>query len=376
MNDAERALRGEIIRTCLAMEERGINQGTSGNVSARWKDGLLITPSGLAYATMAPEDIIYLEMDGTAHGPHAPSSEWRFHRDIMRERADVGAIVHAHPPYLTGLSILNKDIPAVHYMIAAVGGPSVRCAPYATYGTDELSQNALTALEGRMGCMLANHGVIACGPALPKALWLAGEMETLAQQYVIARQAGEPVVLSDEEIANVIEKFKSYGPRRKDEAKAPAATPAAAEAAPAKAAAPEKPAPPLAATKAAAAAPKAAAKPAPGAKAAPKAKPAAKAKPAPKAAAKAVAAPTAATSAEAPAAKPARKAAAPKAGTPKASTAKASTAKPKAAPAKAATPEAAEKDAAPEAATGSSGASKAVRKKPAARKPRAAKTAR
>jgi len=217
MTDAERALRGEIIRTCLAMEEKGINQGTSGNVSARWQDGLLITPSGLGYATMAPEDIVFLAMDGTSHGPHAPSSEWRFHRDIMRGREDVMAIVHAHPPYLTGLSMLHEDIPAAHYMIAAVGGPTIRCAPYATYGTDELSANALTALEGRLGCILSNHGVIACGPSLSRALWLAVEMETLAQQYVIARQAGTPVVLSDEEIARVVERFKSYGPRRKDE---------------------------------------------------------------------------------------------------------------------------------------------------------------
>ena len=173
MNDAERALRGEIVRTCLAMEARGINQGTSGNVSVRWNDGLLITPSGLAYETMAPEDIIFLELDVTSHGPHAPSSEWRFHRDIMRERTDVQAIVHAHPLYLTGLSILNKDIPAVHYMIAAAGGPTLRCGAYATFGTDELSRNALAALENRSACLLANHGLIACGPTLPKAVWLA-----------------------------------------------------------------------------------------------------------------------------------------------------------------------------------------------------------
>ena len=228
MNDAERALRSEIVRTCLAMEAKGINQGTSGNVSARWQDGLLVTPSGLAYATMAPEDIIYLDMDGTPHGPHKPSSEWRFHRDIMAERDDVHAICHAHPPYLTGLAILGNDIPAVHYMIAAVGGPTIRCAPYATYGTEELSQNALAALEDRLGCILANHGSIACGPSLSRALWLAVEMETLAKQYVIARQTGEPVVLSDEEIADVIERFKGYGPRRKDEGDTPTApTPAA-----------------------------------------------------------------------------------------------------------------------------------------------------
>lgn len=215
MNDAERALRGEIIRTCLAMQERGINQGTSGNVSARWNDGMLITPSGIPYETMAPEDIVFMSLDGTTKGLHAPSSEWRFHRDILRERDDINAIVHAHPVFLTGLAILNKDIPAVHYMIAAVGGPTIRCAPYATYGTEELSKNALAALEGRTGCILANHGVIACGHSLDRALWLASEMETLAQQYTVAIQTGTPVVLPDEEIAHVIERFKGYGPKAK-----------------------------------------------------------------------------------------------------------------------------------------------------------------
>jgi len=372
MNDAERALRGEIIRTCLAMEARGINQGTSGNVSARWGEGLLITPSGLAYATMAPEDIVYLEMDGTSHGPHAPSTEWRFHRDIMRERSDVSAIVHAHPPHLTGLSILNQDIPAVHYMIAAVGGPSIRCAPYATYGTDALSQNALAALKDRMGCMLANHGVIACGPSLGKALWLAGEMETLAQQYLIAKMVGRPVVLSDAEIANVIEKFKSYGPRRKDEAAAaPAATPApepapTPEPEPKASASPEPaPKPKPAARKAAPAAP---------AKAAPrggrkKAAPAPQVS-APAAEAEAPAKPEPAPAAEAKApAKPSRakKPASPRGRTRKAAAEPAATAD---------TPsEGADKAAEAAPATGSAPAPKAARKKPVARRPRAAKTA-
>lgn len=387
MNDAERALRGEIIRTCLAMEESGINQGTSGNVSARWGDGLLITPSGLAYATMAPEDIIYLEMDGTAHGPHAPSSEWRFHRDIMRERTDVSAIVHAHPTYLTAISILNQDIPAVHYMIAAVGGPTVRCAKYATYGTGELSQNALAALEGRMGCMLGNHGVIACGATLGKALWLAGEMETLARQFVVASSIGKPVVLSDEEIANVIEKFKSYGPRRKDEpvaapAAAPASEPVKAEAAPetaqpvaaAKAAAPKATSAP--ARKAAAkktASPKTASKAAPSKAAAPKKKktaseaapsngaasrPAAtKAKPA---ASKRAAKAASEAPADAPAAAPAPAAKKP------------ARARKSAAPQPAATDTSASAPAVADAA--SAGGSKATGKKPAARRPRAAKT--
>jgi L-fuculose-phosphate aldolase len=216
MHDAEYALRKEIIATCIVMEQKGINQGSSGNVSARWQEGLLVTPSGLGYETMAPEDVTYLEMDGTPHGPHSPSSEWRFHRDILRERKDIHAVVHAHPTYCTAQAITGKDIPAVHYMIAAAGGSTIRCARYATFGTDELSLAALKALEGRLACLLANHGLIACGPSLRKAFWLANEVETLAKQYAISRQLGDFVVLSDEEMAHVIEKFKtSYGPKAK-----------------------------------------------------------------------------------------------------------------------------------------------------------------
>ncbi len=216
MQDAEYSLRKEIISTCLAMERKGINQGTSGNVSARWQDGLLVTPSGLDYETLAPDEIIYLEMDGTPHGPHSPSSEWRFHRDIMRERPDVQAIVHAHPAYCTAHAITGREIPAVHYMIAAAGGSTVRCAPYATFGTDELSRAALAALEGRLACLLANHGLIACGPSLRKALWIANEVEVLAKQYYLSLQLGQPVVLSDEEMNVVIGKFKTgYGPKAK-----------------------------------------------------------------------------------------------------------------------------------------------------------------
>lgn len=216
MQDAEYALRKEIIATCIAMEQKGINQGTSGNVSARWHEGLLITPSGLGYETMAPEDITYLGMDGTPHGPYSPSSEWRFHRDILRDRKDIHAVVHAHPTYCTAQAIIGKDIPAVHYMIAAAGGSTIRCAPYATFGTDELSLAALNALEGRLACLLANHGLIACGPSLRKALWLANEVEMLARQYAISRQLGDCVILSDDEMARVMEKFKtSYGPKGK-----------------------------------------------------------------------------------------------------------------------------------------------------------------
>jgi L-fuculose-phosphate aldolase len=216
MNDAEYSVRKEIIATCLAMEKKGINQGTSGNVSVRWDDGLLVTPSGLSYDMMAPEEIIYVESNGTPHGPHSPSSEWRFHLDIMLARSDIQAIVHAHPTYCTAHAILGRGIPAVHYMIAAAGGPSIRCAPYATFGTEELSRGAVEALEGRLACLLANHGLIACGPSLRKALWLANEVEVLAKQYYLSLQLGEPIVLSDEEMTTVIQKFKTgYGPKGK-----------------------------------------------------------------------------------------------------------------------------------------------------------------
>jgi len=213
MNDAEYALRKEIVQSCRDMNALGINQGTSGNIGVRWQDGLLITPSGLEYDKMTPEDIVHLHPDGSHDGTLLPSSEWRFHRDIIAARGDVNAVVHTHALYCTAIAMARRDIPAVHYMIAAAGGATVRCADYATFGTVALSEAALKALEGRMCCLLANHGMIACGVNLRKAMWLAKELETLAQQYVISLQFAVPVVLPDDEIDLTIEKFKSYGPR-------------------------------------------------------------------------------------------------------------------------------------------------------------------
>lgn len=209
----EAALRQEIVHTALAMSVQGLSPGTSGNVSARWRDGMLITPSGLPYDDLRADDIVSLPFAGDRkpEGNRAPSSEWRFHLDIMNSRPDVMAVVHTHSTYATVLAILGLEIPAHHYMIAVSGGNSIRCAPYATYGTIELSQNALEALEGRTCCLLSNHGVIATGPSLKKALWLAWEVETLARQYVIARQLGEPRLLSKDEIDKVLERFKNYG---------------------------------------------------------------------------------------------------------------------------------------------------------------------
>ncbi|MGB5163808.1 MAG: class II aldolase/adducin family protein [Woeseiaceae bacterium] len=210
------ALRKEIIENGLKMNMSGLNQGTSGNLSVRSGDGFLITPSGIPYEQLQPQDIVHMSMDGSYEHDLAPSSEWRFHRDILRDKPDVNAVVHAHPTWCTTLAILGWEIPAIHYMIAAAGGNSIRCARYETYGTEELSRAALAALQGRAACLLANHGMIATGPSLAKGMWLAVEVETLAQQYCNALQLGEPNILSDEEIERVIEKFKNYGIKSKD----------------------------------------------------------------------------------------------------------------------------------------------------------------
>jgi L-fuculose-phosphate aldolase len=207
----EPAIRQSIVEACRQMNALGLNQGTSGNISVRWNDGLLITPSGLAYERMKSEDIVPLQLDGAYDHRLKPSSEWRFHRDIMKAREEVGAIVHAHPIYATAFAICRKEIPAVHYMIAAAGGPTIRCGGYASYGTAELSKIALAALDGRNACLLANHGLIAIGADLDKAMWLALEVETLCQQYAAALQIGKPYVLSDDEIARTLEKFSNYG---------------------------------------------------------------------------------------------------------------------------------------------------------------------
>jgi L-fuculose-phosphate aldolase len=193
------------------MNAMGINQGTAGNISARWNDGFLITPSGVPYDEMEPHQIIFMRFDGSKEGIYNPSSEWRFHRDILASRKEINAVVHTHSLCATTLAIMGLDIPALHYMITISGGDSIRCAEYATYGTQELSDNALKALEGRTACLLARHGVIATGPSLAKALWLAKEVEVLAFQYLHALQIGKPTVLPAEEVNRVLEKVKTYG---------------------------------------------------------------------------------------------------------------------------------------------------------------------
>jgi L-fuculose-phosphate aldolase len=210
----ERKLRQAIIAKCRWMNGSGLNQGTSGNISARYRDVMLITPSATPYDSMEPEMIAALPLAGEYgawEGRLKPSTEWRFHYDIMRSRPDVGGIVHTHSTFATVLAIARKSIPAAHYMIAAFGGNDIRCADYATYGTKQLSDNALKALEGRTGCLLANHGVIATGTNLDKAMWLAVELETIAKQYYYALMLGQPHILSDALIEETRKGFATYG---------------------------------------------------------------------------------------------------------------------------------------------------------------------
>ena len=211
----ELELRAAVIATALSMNGAGINRGKSGNVSARWRDGgfdgFLVTPSALPYARTTPADVAAVSLAGEAHGSRPPSSEWRFHRDIYAQRADAHAVVHAHAPFATSLACLRRGIPAFHYMVAIAGGNDIRCAPYATFGSQALSDNVTSALAGRTACLMANHGLLAVGDSLESALALAIEVETLAEMYWRALQAGEPVLLPDDEMQIVLGKFAGYG---------------------------------------------------------------------------------------------------------------------------------------------------------------------
>jgi len=209
-----RDLRQALIATALEMNALGINRGKSGNVSARIDTGFLITPSGMPYAEIVPDDVVAMELDGSVEAARKPSSEWRFHRDIYASRGDVHAIVHTHSPFATTLACLDRGIPAFHYMIAVAGGTDIRCASYATFGTQQLSDAALHALDGRKACLLAHHGMIAVGDSLQAALALAVEVETLAEMYWRALQIGEPDTLSVQEMETVLENFAAYEGRR------------------------------------------------------------------------------------------------------------------------------------------------------------------
>lgn len=216
-----RALRSQVIATAAAMNTAGINANRAGNVSVRCSrgatQGLLITPTGVAYDQLAPDGLVFLRLaDGRASGRLAPSSEWRFHLDVLRQRPEFGAVVHTHSPSATALACHGRGLPPFHYMIAAAGGSDVRCAPYATFGTQTLSDLVVAALSNRRACLLAHHGVVACGTTLDAALSLAIEIEHLARIYLQACTLGEPPCLSDAAMAEAIEKFAGYGqPKRR-----------------------------------------------------------------------------------------------------------------------------------------------------------------
>ena len=209
------ALRRAVIGAAVAMNAAGINVNTSGNVSARCirgaRAGFLITPSRLPYDQLAAGDLVFVDDAESTIGDCRPSSEWRFHFGIYAARADVGAIVHTHSPHATALACQQLDIPSFHYMVAVAGGNDIRCAPYATFGTQELADHALAALESRRACLLAHHGVIACGVDLDGAFALAVEVENLAQTYIAVRALGAPKLLSDDEMRRVLERFAAYG---------------------------------------------------------------------------------------------------------------------------------------------------------------------
>lgn len=211
MNAIERGLRVRLIEAGRRMNALGLNQGRAGNVSARVEGGFLVTPTGVPYEELNPADLVFMRRDGQREGTYTPSSEWRLHRDIYEKRAADGAIVHTHSPYATSLACLRRGIPAFHYEIAFAGGNDVRCAQYATFGTQELSDNALAALEGRNACLLANHGVVATGGDLEGAFAMAAKIEALARLYWQALQVGEPVLLDEAEMARILEKFRTYG---------------------------------------------------------------------------------------------------------------------------------------------------------------------
>lgn len=208
-------LREQLLNTTRRLHELGLNKGTSGNASVRDGNGFLVTPSGMDVDTMAPHDMVAMDLEGQlrARGSNErkPSSEWRFHRDILQARPEINAVIHAHSMFATTMACLHKEIPPFHYMIAVTGGDSIRCAPYALFGSQALSDNALMALQDRRACLLANHGMIVLGESLNQALDVAVEVENLCEQYWRALQLGEPHVLSEQEMAEVFQSFKGYG---------------------------------------------------------------------------------------------------------------------------------------------------------------------
>lgn len=215
---SEELLRSQLLASTQQLDALGLNRGTSGNVSVRVSSShWLITPSGVPADKLSTDAMVLMDFEGKPISAAKPSSEWRFHHDILLARIEVAAVVHTHSRFATAFSCLQKDIPAFHYMIAAAGGDSIRCCPYALFGSQTLSDLALVALKDRKACLLGNHGMIAVGKDLPTALALAVEVESLCEQYWTALQLGQPNILSSNQMTEVLEKFKTYGQLRSAE---------------------------------------------------------------------------------------------------------------------------------------------------------------
>lgn len=212
----DQELRQEIVDAVAFMEDEGLNHGSSGNISVRCGDGILITPAGARSSNLTPERLVPLDLDGQqAPGTTVvPSTEWRLHTELHRNRPEIGAVVHSHADACVALSCLRKPIPPFHYMIASFGGNSVPCARYEPFGSDALADAVVSAIEGHRACLMSNHGMITIAKTLEQALGLAVKLETLARQYILARQAGEPVLLNDEELAETHRRYPYYGNAR------------------------------------------------------------------------------------------------------------------------------------------------------------------
>ncbi|NDH10026.1 MAG: class II aldolase [Gammaproteobacteria bacterium] len=210
-----KSIQQQLLELTLQLQSLGLNEGSSGNCSIRDHDGFFITPTGLSPKAMHADDMVFMDFNGTIQSnqkpARKPSSEWRFHHDILKLRIDANVVIHTHSTFATTLSLFRKDIPAFHYMIAVAGGNSIRCSAYALFGTQALSNEAIKALEDRKACLLANHGLIVLGRDVEDALNMTREIERLCEQYVYALQIGSPTILSNQEMDEVIDRFKSYG---------------------------------------------------------------------------------------------------------------------------------------------------------------------
>lgn len=205
-----KAEREQLLGVMQKLLQCGLNRGTSGNASVRVKNGILLTPTGMDVEDMIASDMVFMNEDGEYEGDRKPTSEWMFHLDILKQRPEIGAVIHTHSMFATTLACLRKDVPPFHYMIAVSGGDSIRCAPYALFGSEALSKSALSALERRRACLLANHGMIALGEDIKQAFDVAVEVEALCEQYLRTLQVGEPAILTDEEMHEVFAQFKGY----------------------------------------------------------------------------------------------------------------------------------------------------------------------